>query len=103
MKVKKINHQKFKDPASKTAIDIQYFENQGHACDFSEVALLALPLLLAFLLSALLLLPHDVRLSLDGSSPDASHRSLPQFRDLDQWDLGHLECVLSRLHVGQVG
>ena len=69
-------------------------------CYFSEVTRLSQFLLLSLLLSALLLLPHDLRLSLDGSPPEGS---FPQFGNLDQGDLGHLESVLSRLHVRQVG
>ena len=111
MKVKKINHQKFKDPASKTAIDIQYFENQGHACDFSEVALLALPLLLALLLPALLLLPEDLRLPLDGAPLDAAsvlphgHTVHPvgQPGDGNVRNVGHLEVVIPFSHALHVG
>ena len=69
-------------------------------CYFSEVTRLSQFLLLSFLLPALLLLPHNLRLSLDGSSPDDS---LPQFGNLDQRDLGHLKSVLPLLHVRQVG
>ena len=116
MKVKKINHQKFKDPASKTTIDIQYFENQGHACDFSEVAFLALPLLLTLLLPALLLLPEDLRLPLDGAPLDAAsvlphghtvhpvgQPAVPQPGDGNIGNVGHLEVVIPFSHALHVG